>query len=78
MDSYESETAGHEKEQTWNFGKRKIYLFTLKTSMGDINCRLDTVEDGISDTGKLYKEIDPEHRAETKTAMKANTDPTKK
>lgn len=46
--------------------------------MGDINCRLDIGEDGISDIGKLYKEIDLEYRVETKIAMKVNIDYIKK
>lgn len=63
------------KESTWNFWKGKIYLFKYKTFVGVINSRLN-IE--ISDTRKPYKGIYPEHTAQTKSALIANTDHTVK
>lgn len=35
-----------------------------RASIGSINSRVDTVKNGVSDIGKSYKGIYPEHRAE--------------
>lgn len=69
MDSYESETIRYEKEPNWNFVKGKyIYLIT-KTGM-----TLDWIQLKIenSDTGRPYKGIYLQHRAEMKSAMTAS------